>query len=167
MRACIFPLILGSFVYGTNLIYICCFNLICLCTYFSDDSEKSTVSHMVFMCSKQHMCNTKKRRPNREHRSDAGQVPSEGQVRTSHNSKVLERGQLCVSWLVRVLELLQQQKVDIFSLNQKSFPYRSPNERILRNPFLVGILLSMGHKIFPYTYMRGGQAKLMLEPSTS
>ena len=35
----------------------------------------------------------------------------------------------------------QQQKVDISSLVQKYFPYRSPHERILRNPFLVGVLL--------------------------
>ena len=28
-----------------------------------------------------------------------------GQVRTSHNSKVLERGQLCVLWFMRVLGL--------------------------------------------------------------
>ena len=45
----------------------------------------------------------KKRRPNREHRCGTGQIPSEGQVRTSHNSRVLERGKLCVPWLVRVL----------------------------------------------------------------
>ena len=48
----------------------------------------------------------KKRRPNREHRCGTGQIPSEGQVRTSHNSRVLERGKLCVPWLVRVLGFL-------------------------------------------------------------
>ena len=36
----------------------------------------------------------KKRGPNREHRCGAGQIPSEGQVRTSHNSRVLKRGQI-------------------------------------------------------------------------
>ena len=51
-------------------------------------------------------CTTQKRGPNREHRCGAGQIPSEGQVRTFHNSRVLERGKLCVPWLVRVLELL-------------------------------------------------------------
>ena len=51
-------------------------------------------------------CATQKRGPNREHQSGAGQIPSEGQVRTSHNSRVLERGKLCVPWLVRALGLL-------------------------------------------------------------
>ena len=68
-------------------------------------SKKSPVSHTVLARSKQHLHN-KKRRPRREHQCGAGQTPSEGQVRTSHNSKVLERGQLCVPWFVRVLGLL-------------------------------------------------------------
>ena len=48
----------------------------------------------------------KKKGPNREHRCGAGRIPFEGQVKTSNNSRVLERGKLCVPWLVRVLELL-------------------------------------------------------------
>ena len=36
----------------------------------------------------------KKKGPNREHRCGAGQIPSEGQVRTSHHSRVLERGKI-------------------------------------------------------------------------
>ena len=36
----------------------------------------------------------KKKRPNREHRCGAGQIPSECQIRTSHNSRVLERGKI-------------------------------------------------------------------------
>ena len=48
----------------------------------------------------------KKREPNREHRCGAHQIPFESQVRTSHNSRVLEKGKLSVSWLVRVLGLL-------------------------------------------------------------
>ena len=46
----------------------------------TDDVEKSPVSHTVLAHSKQDLRN-KKRRPNREHRCDAGQIPSEGQVR--------------------------------------------------------------------------------------
>ena len=57
-------------------------------------------------CDHNDTCTTQKRGPNREHRCGVGQIPSEGQVRTSHNSRVLERGQLYVPWLVRVLELL-------------------------------------------------------------
>ena len=46
---------------------------------------------MVLTCSKQYLHN-KERRPHREHRCGAGQVPSGGQVRTFHNSRVLELG---------------------------------------------------------------------------
>ena len=81
------------------------------CDYFpqttpTDDTRKSTVNYTANTRSQRHLHNTKKRGPNREHRCGAGQMPSEGQVRTSHNSRVLERGKLCVPWLVRVLGLL-------------------------------------------------------------
>ena len=36
----------------------------------------------------------KKKGLNREHRCGASQIPSEGQVRTSYNSKVLKRGKI-------------------------------------------------------------------------
>ena len=64
---------------------------------------------------------------------------------------------------MRVLGLLQQQRVDIFSLVQKFFPYKNPDDCILRNPFLVRVFLNVGHKIFPYIPMRGGQ--VMSDPS--
>ena len=37
---------------------------------------------------------TQKRGPNREHRCGASRIPSEGQVKTSHNSRVLQRGKI-------------------------------------------------------------------------
>ena len=52
------------------------------------------------------MPHNKNGRPNREHRRGAGQIPFESQVRTSHNSRVLERDKLCIPWFVRVLVLL-------------------------------------------------------------
>ena len=75
------------------------------CVYIYDDAKKSTVSHTVLVRSKQHL-NNKRRRPNREQWCGADQVPSEGQVRTCHNSRVPKWGKLCVPWLVRVLGLL-------------------------------------------------------------
>ena len=57
--------------------------------------KKSPVSHTILPHSKQHLHN-KKGRPNREYLCDAAQIPSESQVRTSHNSRVLERGKLFV-----------------------------------------------------------------------
>ena len=36
----------------------------------------------------------KKKGPNREHRCGASQIPSEGQVRTFRNSRVLERDKI-------------------------------------------------------------------------
>ena len=53
--------------------------------------KKSPVSHTVLARSKQYLHN-KKRRPSRKHRCSAGQIPFEGQVRTSHNSRVPELG---------------------------------------------------------------------------
>ena len=34
----------------------------------------------------------KKRKPHREHRCDVGQIPSVGQIRTFHNSRMPELG---------------------------------------------------------------------------
>ena len=95
------------------------------------------MSHTVLTHSKQHLHN-KKRRPNREHRCGAGQIPSEGQVRTSHNSRVLERGKLCVPWFVRVLRLLQQQGINIPQPDQKSFPFRNLLEAYFTGSFPYG-----------------------------
>ena len=58
--------------------------------------------HVLAMTPAQH----KKNGSNREHRFGAGRIPSEGQVKSSHNSRMLERGKLCVHWLVRVLRFL-------------------------------------------------------------
>ena len=55
---------------------------------------------------------------------------------------------------------LQQQRVDIFSLVQKFFPYRGLHECILRNLFLVGILListECGAQDISIYSMRGDQ----------
>ena len=57
----------------------------------TDYAKKSPVSHKAFARSKQYLHN-KKRRPNREHWCGAGQIPFEGQVRTSHNFRVPELG---------------------------------------------------------------------------
>ena len=62
-----------------------------------DDAKKLPVSHTAFARSKQYLHN-KKRRPNREHRCGAGQISSEGQVRTSHNSRVPK-----LWWIMRTL----------------------------------------------------------------
>ena len=104
--------------------------------------KKSPVSHTILAHLKQHLHN-KKGRPNREHRCEAGQIPSESQVRTSHNSRVLEMGKLCVPQFVRVWGLLQQQRVDLSSLDYKYFLYRSLLGRIWQNPFLIGIPLGI------------------------
>ena len=51
--------------------------------------KKSPISHTVLAHSQPYLYN-KKRRPNREHQYSAGQIPSQGQVRTFHNSIVSE-----------------------------------------------------------------------------
>ena len=70
-----------------------------------DEAEKSPMSHR-YLHTQNSTCTIQKRRPCREHRCGADQVPSEGQIRTSYNSRVLERGELCIHWLMRVLGLL-------------------------------------------------------------
>ena len=106
----------------------------------------------------------KKKGPNREHRCGAGQIPSEGQVRTSHNSRVLERGKLCVPWLVRVLGLLQQQGMNIPQSDQKSFPFRNLLEAYFtgsfpyRNPF--GFCEAWRASYFLIYTIRGWQANI-------
>ena len=80
----------------------------------------------------------KKKELNREHRCGTGRIPSKGQVRTFHNSRVLERGKLCVPWLVRVLRLLQQQGVNIPQQDQKSFPFKNLLEAYFTGSFPYG-----------------------------
>ena len=84
------------------------------------------------------MHNTKKKGPNREQCCGAGRIPFEGQVRTSHNFRVLERGKLCVPWLVRVLRLLQQQGMNIPQSDQKSFSFRNLLEAYFTKSFPYG-----------------------------
>ena len=69
---------------------------------YADDAKKSTVSHTVLTCSKQHLHN-KKRRPHRKHQCGASQVPSEGQVRTFHNSRVPELGGIMCTLVIEGL----------------------------------------------------------------
>ena len=129
-----------------------------------DDVEKSTVSYTANTRSQRHLHNTKKRGPNRKHRCGADRIPSKGQVRTSHNSRVLEMGKLCVSWLVRVLRLLQQQGMNILQSDQKSFPFRNLLEAYFtgsfpyENPFGFGEAWRASY--FLIYMIRGWQANI-------
>ena len=53
--------------------------------------KMSPVSYMVLTHPEQHLHSKKRKDPYREHRCGAGQIPSEGQVRISYHSRVLER----------------------------------------------------------------------------
>ena len=57
----------------------------------TDDAEINSKPHSSHTLETTHM-HDKSSRPNREHRCNAGQVPSKGQVRISHNSRVPEWG---------------------------------------------------------------------------
>ena len=127
-----------------------------------DDFEKSTISHKVLACLKQYLHNTKREDLTKSTGVVPAKYPSKVKLELLTTLECQSQGQLYVPWLVRVLGLLQQYRVDLFSLVLKSFPYKS---RILRNTFLVGVFLNMRHKIFSCIYMRGGQ--VMLEPSIS
>ena len=67
--------------------------------------KKPPMSHIVLAHSKQYM-NNKKRKPSREYQCGASQIPSKGQVRTSHNSRVLELGRIMRTCFLRVFRLL-------------------------------------------------------------
>ena len=51
---------------------------------------------MLETTHKQHTHTHTQKRPNREHQCGASPIPSEGQVRTFHNSRVPEQGKLCI-----------------------------------------------------------------------
>ena len=60
--------------------YIYCSNVcVCVCVC---DAKKSLMSHTALVHPKQYLHN-KKRRPNKEHKCGASQIPSECQVKTS------------------------------------------------------------------------------------
>ena len=65
-------------------------------------TSKSHGSHVLETILVQH----KKRRPNKKHWCDAGQIPSECQVRTSHNSKVPELGWIMCTFFLRAIGFL-------------------------------------------------------------
>ena len=94
-----------------------------------DDAEKSPVSHTILTLSKQYL-HSKKRRTNREHWCGAGQILSEGQVRTFHNSKVPELG-----WIMHTL-ICKGLGGFYSSIGLTSPPW-------LRRPFLVGVFMNI------------------------
>ena len=99
--------------------------------------------------------------PNREHRCGPGQIPSEGQVRSSHNSRMLERGKLCIPWLVRVLRFYSSRALTSPSWIRSFFLLGVSLGRILRDPFLIGIPLDFTKRreqvISLYTWYVGGK----------
>ena len=131
----------------------------------NDDAKKLTVSHMVLTCSKQYLHNIKREDLTESTYVVPAKYPPKVKLELFITLECQSWGKLCVPWLVRVLVLLQQQMIDLFSLVQKYFPYRSIYEHILWFPFLVGVFLNMGHKIFSCIRMRGGQVQVILEPS--
>ena len=72
-------------------VLLCLHGLLTRVVPMIDDVEKSPVSHTVLARSLQYL-HSKKRRPHREHRCDAGLIPFESQVRTFNNSRVSELG---------------------------------------------------------------------------
>ena len=96
---------------------------------------------MVLMYSKQYLRNTKREDLTKSTGVVPAKYPSKVKLELFTTLECQSWGKLCVPQLVRVLGFLQQQMVNILSLSQKFFPYRSFHERIQQNPFLVGVLL--------------------------
>ena len=129
-----------------------------------DGAEKSTLSHTASRV-RNNTCKMKRKDLTESIGVIPAKYPPKVKLKLLTILKCKSWGELCVPQLVRILGLLQQQKVNIFFLIQKSFSYRSPYERILRNPFLVGVFISIGHEIFPYICMSGGQVQVTSGPS--
>ena len=72
----------------------------------TDDAWKITSEVHGKHAIQRHLHNTKRKDLTESTGMVPAKIPFECQVRTSHNSRVLERGKLCVPWLVRVLRLL-------------------------------------------------------------
>ena len=118
------------------------------------------MSHTVLARSKQYLHN-KKRRPNREHWFGVGQIPSEGQVRTFHNSRVPELGWIMRTCFLRVFGFYNSVEPTFISCIGRRFLIGKIiiNGRILQNPPHVRILfilrlyelrLTMRRKLFPF-----------------
>ena len=131
----------------------------------SDDAEKSTVSYTANTRSQRHLHNTKRSGPNREHWCGAGRIPSEGQVRTSYNSKVLE--------LVNYAYLGWWGYWGLYSSRAWTSPSRIKSifllgislKRILQDPFLMRLPLDSakhGEQVISlYTWYVGGKQILI------
>ena len=120
---------------------------------------------MALMCSRQRLRNKKQRRPLESTGVVPAKDPPKVKLENFHHSRVLELGELCVPWFVRVLGFLQQHGVDILSFGKEDL---SLQERSSLIRISYGILslqdsldqsLNMGHKIFPYMLMRGSQVR--------
>ena len=107
----------------------------------SDDAGISTISCTVHTCSKRHLHNTK-----RENLAEStGVVPAKypPKVKSEFLTTLeCQSGSIMHTLICEVLGFLQWQEINLLSLGQKSFPYRSLYECIWWNPFLVGVLLS-------------------------
>jgi len=130
--------------------------------FLNDDAEKSTSKshgpHVLKTILAQHT----KKRLNREHRCGTGQVPSEGQVRISYNSRVSELGGNYV-YLIFWGPLGFYSSVEPTSIICVVRRFLTGkiiiNGRVLRNPFYARTLpimgfyrlgLAMGCKLFPF-----------------
>ena len=128
----------------------------------SDDAGKSTVSYTANTWLQRHLHNTKRSGPNREHWCGAGRIPSEGQVRTSYNSRVLELGKLCVLGLWGYWGLYSSRAWTSPSRIRSIFLLGISLKRILRVPFLMRIPLDLEKRgeqvisLYIYIYMIRG-----------
>ena len=104
------------------------------------------MSHTIFACSKRYLHN-KKRRPSKEHRCGAGQIPSEGQVRNILPTLESQRG-VNYAYLFSKGLLGFYSKVDpntqtcIISLFLMGKIFI--NVHIFQNPSFVGVLFAVG-----------------------
>ena len=102
--------------------------------------KKSSVSHTVFARSN-NTCITKREDLTENTGVVLAKYPPKVKLKLFSQLQSARESKLCVPWFTRVFGFLQQQRVGLFSLEQKSFPYRSFLGRILRDHFHIRIPL--------------------------
>ena len=112
----------------------------------SDDAEKSLMSHIVLVCSQQHL-HDKKKRPYREHQCGAGQIPCESQVRIFSQLQSTRAG-INYAYLffegLWVFIVVQSQNTFACATSLFHIEKISINACIFQNPHCVRILFILG-----------------------
>ena len=103
------------------------------------------MSYTILVCSKLYLHNNMKG-PNREHQCGVGQIPSEGQVRISHNFRVPGLGWIMRTCFLRSLGFYSGVELNYYTCVASLFHIGKifTSERIFQNFLCIRILFVLG-----------------------